>query len=128
MKANKGFKTTKKTHLFATRGFLTFLVTLTEHHYTKGCPQDRQSAPSSSEHVQGDGESVVDQDVAEEDGAQQEVSHSSDRHDGLPESSFSDTANFEMQPFMWNTLILFSLSRPDLWSFHCYNALNFTLA
>ena len=26
MKANKGFKTTKKTHLFATRGFLTFLV------------------------------------------------------------------------------------------------------
>ena len=28
MKANKGFKTTKKTHLFATRGFLTFLVIL----------------------------------------------------------------------------------------------------
>ena len=26
MKANKGFKTAKKTHLFATRGFLTFLV------------------------------------------------------------------------------------------------------
>ena len=26
MKANKGFKTSKKTHIFATRGFLTFLV------------------------------------------------------------------------------------------------------
>ena len=60
---------------------------LTKHNYTKCCPEDRQSAPSSSEDVQGDGERVVDEDIPEQYGAEQEVSHSSDWHDGLPGSS-----------------------------------------
>ena len=38
---------------------------------------------SSCQCVQEDGESVVDQDIAQEDGAEEEVAESSDREDGL---------------------------------------------
>ena len=51
---------------------------------------DGKGAAAAGEHVEGDGEGVVDQDVAEQDGAEEEVTHPSYRHDGL-HTKFPDT-------------------------------------
>ena len=54
MKANKGFKTTKKTHLFATRGFLTFLVSewfLKFHHKCVAIVRYQSSNGSMDHHA-----------------------------------------------------------------------------
>ena len=55
---------------------------LPEHHDTHGGPDHGQRPAPASEHVQGDGQGVVDQDIAQQDGAQQEVAHAPDGHDG----------------------------------------------
>ncbi len=49
----------------------------------EGGPDDGHDAPTPGERVQGDGEGVVHQHVPQQDGAEQEVTHPTDRHDGL---------------------------------------------
>ena len=56
---------------------------LTKNDNTEGGTNDSQCPATPSEHVQGDGKSVVDQDVAQQDGAEEEVPHPSYWHNGL---------------------------------------------
>jgi hypothetical protein len=47
------------------------------------CPDDGHDAAAAGERVQRDGKGVVHEHVAQQDGAEQEVAHPTDRHDGL---------------------------------------------
>ena len=49
----------------------------------EGGANDGNDAPAAREGVQDDGEGVVHQHITQQDGAQQEVAHSTYRHDGL---------------------------------------------
>ena len=50
-----------------------------------GGADDGHDAAAAGECVEDDGERVVDEHVAQQDGAEQEVAHATDRHDGLKE-------------------------------------------
>ena len=56
---------------------------LAEDDDAEGGADDGDNTAAPRERVQQDGERVVDQDVAQQDRAEQEVAHASDRHDGL---------------------------------------------
>ena len=56
---------------------------LAKDHDTEGGADDGDNAPAAGERVEQDGEGVVDEHVAQQDGAQQEVAHTTDWHDSL---------------------------------------------
>ena len=63
---------------------------LTVQNNTKGGTDDSYSITTTSESVQQDGEGVVHKDITRDDGAEEEVAHSSDRHDGLQTAIHTD--------------------------------------